>query len=388
MMISVTCDACQHEFLVSKMRAGVRVLCQACGVPVHVPKQAEQQKEEAPELVGARSVGGDARGGTGGASTMASSWSPGPASHVADKWQEPDANGMGGASRKLKPHIEDDLRRRRLFRLGLALTIAFLAPIAGAPGHALVFPQFSAFPGMNLNGLLMLLPLIAGLILMVVSKRADPPLRGIVILAAGAALIGLMLIDRGARSTVRQSVGVLPTSASLSSMLFIIGTFGLLISTRVRWYRPLSKCAYVIGAIAAGCYAYYLFLPTHGVMPIEQPLQMFRMHKVMGIGLFGHLGLMAAAAILCLINFPNALASNASTKAGRAFLCMIGALVIPLILTTMSAMSMSSSMSFPGADMGSPAMMFISAAVKFGVMYGGLVMLIPIGIADLLVGRP
>ncbi|MEE9126836.1 MAG: hypothetical protein V3U11_06820, partial [Planctomycetota bacterium] len=185
MMISVTCDACEHEFLVSKMRAGVRVLCQACGVPVHVPKQAEQQ-EEAPELVGAqvadgaRSVGGDARGGTGGASTMASSWSPGPASHVADKWKEPDANGMGGASRKLKPHIEDDLRRRRLFRLGLALTIAFLAPIAGAPGHALVFPQFSSFPGMNLDGLLMVLPLIAGLMLMVISKRTDPPLRGIV----------------------------------------------------------------------------------------------------------------------------------------------------------------------------------------------------------------
>jgi hypothetical protein len=394
-MIEVTCGACHHDFLVSAMRAGVRVLCQSCGVPVNVPKPGDQ--EPGAELVGAsvtqaaQSSGGGARGATGGTPRAAGGWAAGEEQQPAE-WHDEDFNAMDDASRHFKPFIEDDLRRGHLFKIGLALTIAFLAPIAGAPGHALYFSQFSAFPGMSLAGLLILLPLFAGLILMVISKKADLPLRGIVTFVAGAALFGLMLVDPEARATIGESVGAVPTSVNLSGALAILGMFGLLVSIRVRWYRPLSRRAYVIGLVAAGCYISYLFLSVNGRMPIEEPLQVFRMHKLMGIGMFGHVGLMAAAAILCLINLPNALASTASTKAGRAFLCMAGALVVPVLMMMFSAMSMSSSMprgmSLPGMDMGSPAMMFISAAVKFGVMYGGLALLIPIGIADLLVGRP
>ena len=68
---------------------------------------------------------------------------------------------------------------------------------------------------------------------------------------------------------------------------------------------------------------------------------------------------------------------------------MIGAVAIPVLLITISAMSISGNwMNMPGMNMGSPASLFLSSAVKFGVMYGGLALLIPIGIADNLIGRP
>ena len=387
-MIAVTCRGCHHQFEVPDIRAGVEVLCPPCGARVRVPRDGEE--EQAAELVGAHarggahSVGGDARGATARTPTTAGRWHP--ASNVAVEWDEPDFDEMDDGTRNFEPHIEDDLRRKHLFRIGLALTIAFLVPIAGAPGSA--FPQFSAFPGMNLAGLLMLLPLFAGLTLMALSKQTDPPLRGIVILAAGAAMFGLMLVDREVRTAIGESLSALPTSFSLSGALAILGMFGLLISTRVRWYRPISHHAYVIGAVAAGCYVFHLFIPANSRMPIGEPLQMFRMHKLMGIGMFAHIGLMAAAAVLCVINFPATLASNASTKAGRAFLCLVGAIVIPAVLITFAVISMFSAMSMPGANVGSPAMMIFSSVVKFGVMYGGLALLVPIGIADLLIGRP
>lgn len=380
-MIQVTCGECRHEFEAPDTRAGMEVLCPPCGTRVKVPRPGEEQITEMlgiHPIEGAHSLGDEA----------ACHPSPDPESNLVIEWHEVAVDTLDDGTRPFEPSFEDELRRSHLFRIGLALTIAFLAPIAGAPGHALAFPQFSAFPGMNLAGLVLLLPLIAGITVMALAKLGDPPLRGSVTLAAGASLFGLMLARGEARATVGESLSILPTSASLSSALVILGVFGLLISTRLRWYRPISRLAYAIGAVAAACYAFYLFSPVTGRMPVEEPLEMLRMDKLMGLGMLGHIGLMAAAAVLCLINFPGSLPPNAATKAGRAFLCLWGAVVVPVLALTLSAMSMSGSMSMSGMDMGSPAMLFLSSAAKFGVMYGGLVLLIPIGIADLLVGQP
>lgn len=391
-MIAVSCGGCRHEFETPDMKAGMDVLCPMCMIRVKVPRPGEEQR--APELVGAhvaegaRSIGGDTRAPAPGTHGMSDRFSREPAPNPAGEWDEPDDDSKFDGTRNFEPHIEDELRRGHLFRIGMAMTIAFFLPIAGAPGRFLFFPQFSTFPGMSLAGLAVLLPLIAGITMMLLAKRSDTPLRGAVTLGLGVMLFGLMLVDRGASSAISQSVNALPSSVSLSLILLTLGSFGLLISARLRWYRPTSHHAFMIGAVAAGSYGLYLFIPSNGSMPIAGVFDSFKMHKMLGLGVLVNVGLMVAAGVICAMNHPSTLSSDASAKARRAFLCLVGAVVIPAFLIGIAAISMFSSMSMGGMGSGSPSTMLISSAVKFGVMYGGLVLLIPIGIVDLLVGRP
>lgn len=436
-MIPVTCGSCLHTFEVPDIKAGVKVLCPPCGHQVDVPrsdedaekeaqraqerarlqKQLEEQENEqrrgqqfaqpsvappaaeeeqpARELVGARVASNDLQSlyvtatprrssGTRPA-TPEPSWTPdsGPATHATEKWERPGV-GKADESRPIPSHVEEDTRRTNLFRIGLALTIAFLAPIAGMPGHALFFPQFT-----HKATLLMLLPLAAGITLMTMVRRVDVPLRGVVSLSLGLLMFVILLFNKDASSPVGNSMGAMPVSASVSGALFLLGVFGLFVSLRLRWYRPLHEYAYLIGAVAAGFYLLYLFIPSHGYMPIAIPFHVFKLSGLLGLGMLANVGLLAAAAVICLTNTPSTSGWQASTKAGRAFLCLVGAIAIPFLVLILSTMSMADSMASPtGAPgMGSPAMLFISTALKFTVMYGGLVLLIPVGIVDILVGR-
>jgi hypothetical protein len=89
---------------------------------------------------------------------------------------------------------------------------------------------------------------------------------------------------------------------------------------------------------------------------------------------------MFVAAVICIINLPRATNSRAAGRTRLAFFFLLLAVMIPVFIAMFGMLSAPS-------IAGMTAMPFISAGAKYGIIFGGLVLLIPIGIADLLIGR-
>jgi len=309
---------------------------------------------------------------------------PAPPPDLAGEVVEEPWIDEGDEDRNFAPEVEDERRRTHLFRLGLVMALAFFAPIVGVPGHPFVIPELSSevgvFGGPALLVAVRLLPLLAGVMLMLVARRADQPLRGCAITGAGGLLFGLFVIDGRARSAIADSFSLLPNSFSLSLLLLLAGVGGMLVAVRTRWYRPGSQPAAWIGAIAGGCYLLYLVVPSSSVLPIGALLDTFRSSILAGLASVAHLGCMVGAAVLCLRNTgatPSFLAVGRARLACRLLLAAVlvpGAVILLAIMTS------------PGS--GQIIAPLVSSALKYGVMFGGLLLLIPVGITDLLVGRP
>jgi hypothetical protein len=278
------------------------------------------------------------------------------------------------------------LRGKNLFWIGSVIAAAFFAPIVGIPGQSFIVPELSGETRVfsdQLSGLALavtLLPLVGGVVVMALSRMASQPKRGIGITLVGAALFGLFFTDGEAREAIGQSFSLAPSSVDLSVILWMVGAFGLLTSTRTRWYRPIHKLAYLIGAIAGGCYITYLFLPVAGIRPIAQALAALRLDALMGSAVMANIVFMSVAAVICIINLPFASNSRAAGSTRLAFFFLLLAVMIPVFIATIGMLSAPS-------IAGMTAMPFISAGAKYGIIFGGLVLLIPIGIADLLIGR-
>jgi hypothetical protein len=278
------------------------------------------------------------------------------------------------------------LRGKNLLWIGSVIAAAFFAPIVGIPGQSFIVPELSGETRVfsdQLSGLALavtLLPLVGGVVVMALSRMASQPKRGIGITLVGAALFGLFFTDGEAREAIGQSFSLAPSSVDLSVILWMVGAFGLLTSTRTRWYRPIHKLAYLIGAIAGGCYITYLFLPVAGIRPIAQALAALRLDALMGSAVMANIVFMSVAAVICIINLPFASNSRAAGSTRLAFFFLLLAVMIPVFIATIGMLSAPS-------IAGMTAMPFISAGAKYGIIFGGLVLLIPIGIADLLIGR-
>ena len=101
---------------------------------------------------------------------------------------------------------------------------------------------------------------------------------------------------------------------------------------------------------------------------------------------------MAAAALVCLLNLPFKHGQKAAKRSRLAFRLLLAALVVPILILVIRFLTLSNdpamlSMStMPGFGQ-PPAMLFISMGIKYAVMFGGILLLIPIGIADLFAGR-
>ena len=301
-----------------------------------------------------------------------------------------DDDDGGGSDRNFSPWAEDEQRSKHLFRIGLAMTIAFFAPIVGIPGQPLLFPELHGEIGVLASGMpglvvaVRLLPLIAGVVVILASFITTPPVRGMVVTACGAALFGLFVVDGDARQAVAESFQVMPGSMTLSVVLGFVGVFGMLVSARVRWYRPTHAPAHWIGVIAAVSYGVYLVMPTNGGSPIAAPFQMFRFDTMMGIASLANVGCLAGAAVVSAITVPSTPGFVAVTRARLCFRLLVASVAVPLAIALLGTLCSTLGSSMGGVGMIAP---LITSGAKYAVMFGGLLLLIPVGITDLVVGR-
>lgn len=396
-MIRITCNACSKKFHIADQQAAGPAVCPSCGVktvalepideeavlePAHA--EAEAGATIAPNPFLTPSPGPDLSGyGPRPSPPAQASVLPPPGAFAFDL-SEPESDD--DHHRHFPSYLEEELRGKNLFLIGAVIAAAFFAPIVGIPGQGFIVPELSGERGVfsgELSGLALvvtLLPLLGGVVVMALSRMASPPMRGVGVTLVGAALFGMFFGDAGAREAIGQSFSLTPSTVDLSVLLWMVGALGLIASTRIRWYRPIHKLAYLIGAIAGGCYITYLFLPVAGIRPISQALAAFRLDALMGSAVMANIVFMFVAAVICIINLPFASNSRAAGRTRLAFFLLLLAVMIPVFIAMIGMLSA------PGIG-GMMAMPFISAGAKYGIIFGGLVLLIPIGIADLLIGR-
>ena len=305
--------------------------------------------------------------------------------------------------RNFEPRAEDAIRRFHLLWIGLAIAASFFMPILGLPNQAVVVPELSSEVGVfsgETTGLalaVMLLPLIIGGAVMALSRMFDPPMRSVAITLAGLSLFGLFLADEDARSTITESLHVVPSSLNLSVILWLVGAIGLLASVRARWYRPVHLPTYLLGAISGASYITYMFLPEDSLLsmgrgPVAQAIAMIEFDAATASAILSTMAFMAAAALVCLVNLPFKNGHKAAKRSRLAFRLLLAAFVVPILilvirfLTLPDDPAMLSMSTMPGFGQ-PPAMLFISMGIKYAVMFGGILLLIPIGIADLFAGR-
>ncbi len=300
----------------------------------------------------------------------------------------PDDGGGNddGGERHFSPEEEDDLRRSGLFRLGLCMTVAFFAPIVGFPGQTLLFPELSGEVGVFAAGqpwlvlAVRLLPLIAGIAMMALARRASPPLRGAIVTGIGASVFLLFLADGAARSVIGQMASAAPTSVSLSLLFLATAACGLLIGARARWYLPTHRPAWWCGLVGAIGYGLFHLVPNHGSWPIGDLMLSMRADKLAFLGLAIHFGCVLTAAVISAVNVPSTPSFVAVARARRCFRLLVASIVAPVVFSVLSLIVS------PFGDAGMVAV-YLTSGAKYAVMFGGLMLLIPLGISELIVGK-
>lgn len=288
--------------------------------------------------------------------------------------------------RVLPPDEEHDRRRRRLARLGVLLVVGFSMPIVGGPGAAVAFPQFTAFPGWNLAGFLTLLPLLAGVLVVVASRWCPPPWRGAALLLAGLSpILALSTVD-GAAALFAESATRLPSPLLLMVVLWIAAGTLLLIPNRVRRYRPMSRSSYWLGVAALPCLLAHLLLPVEGFVPLFSAFELVVERPVLGVGWTAHVLLMLAACAVTLRNTPGQPPRNASRRGTAACWLLVFSLLVLALSCVASAMLEFGRAIAAGASAGH-VLPIATAVVKAAATFAGFLLLIPCSIADLWIGR-
>jgi hypothetical protein len=171
-----------------------------------------------------------------------------------------------------------------------------------------------------------------------------------------------------------------PTSVSISLILGLVGTFGLFVGARARWYRPIHGLSYGIGLVGAVSYLSFHVVPSYGVWPLSGLVQTFQVDTMAGLATAVHFGCLLAAAVVCALNVPSTPSFIAVNRARLCVRLLVASIAAPLAFLLLSFLSMLS-------GNGSVLAPLLSSGAKYCIMYGGLLLLIPVGITDLVVGR-
>ncbi|MFK7738981.1 MAG: hypothetical protein AB8H80_01565 [Planctomycetota bacterium] len=289
------------------------------------------------------------------------------------------------ADRTLSPDDEDCMRRRRLARLGLLLLIGFAMPVSTL-SEPIQFPQFTQFFGWSLASLALYLPAIAGLLTFAAARWAPTPWRGIALLAAGVSPVAMLLTIDGSPALFADSLTRMPTDFLLSISLWITAAMLLLVTNRVRRYRPIRQSSFLLGLFALPCYLVHLAMPVMGNVPLLDIGSMLEQQPSMAIGWGLHILLMLAACIVTLRNTPSQPPRNAARRASLAYwlLLLSAASLLIAVLVAVGFDVMRGAAQ--GADANTLALMAI-ATVKMTVTMAGFLLLVPAAIADLWIGR-
>jgi len=292
-----------------------------------------------------------------------------------------------------QPDPYDDPRRTRTLWLGLALLLGFLAPILiirGWPqGPALRFPTFEL---VNADGasaahiFFALYPALAGvgiILLAVVAGRAGR--------AAGVALLGLLpLAILGLDSqTVTQLEAAVDRGGGLALLALIsyVGWAGAWVAGRTVRAAPRGVAGPALGALAGAACLLTLGLPLSGAAwpgsaPAVLPIRLITGPNtfMLGVWLLAQTLCLAGAAVACIGGFALQ-RSRPDLVRGR---WAVGFALATLLAFTLCVFSRVYPL-IPAYQRGGPALTGLSVLVKVVLAVALPLLLLPLGLADLIV---
>ncbi|HUV39471.1 MAG TPA: hypothetical protein VMY39_07640, partial [Planctomycetota bacterium] len=288
------------------------------------------------------------------------------------------------------PFEERERRTRAVRWLGVVLLVGFLLPIVIAFGKdvEVIWLNFKMLAADGVPASVRVtaaLPLVAGVALVALSFGAP-------VMPRGGTMVGLLalqfLIVLSEAGLPRMIPRVL-FPAVTSMVLGLLGWLGLFVGSRVRFYRPASRPAWVIGIIGGACYVLYLLFPVSGggggkeKIPLFMVFEMFEGSggKFLAFCLVGQMGCMVAAGVLCVTNTMRRTSDEVHRRAGLAFALIVAGMVVVLVGILGQAMSTEELH-------GSLWFTFFLMLAKMGCWIGGMVLLLPMGVTDLMVGEP
>ena len=399
-MIQFNCPSCGHAYQVGDDKAGAKARCKNCGSAIEVPRSAAVTSfdlETLPALNESSKAEENARpfqdvrvSGDEAVAYDVAAPSPSASGQYKPRYRRRGVDPLL-EGRPYDGAGEVEARRRHITVLGIVLIVGFLMPTCvptGMGGTTLTFPNITGL-GSDLLGvtakLWLLYPLLAGIAAIVLAVTTLPPKRGVVLLAAGLIPIIVSFADSDILASLQgEMMGAAMTQAGVMSLLLLLGSLGVYVGSRVRWYRPTLTYSYYIGMAGGIALILFCFVPMHGTMVVAVPFQAMKDSVIGGLGMLIAVGLLLTAAIVSLVNTPNQNPSGASNFANIAFRSLLGSWVIlpatVIIAVGVQMMGMGGGFQF--------LFMAASGMLKGALWIGGVMLLTPMAGVDIMLGQP
>ena len=192
----------------------------------------------------------------------------------------------------------------------------------------------------------------------------------------------IILADMQNVGALNQLESNLPPGSSFMMLVVFLGAFvapvAMLVGIRSRTYRPDSPIAYWFGVAGAAAWFIFLIAPVlnaeFGHMFMMLPVKMIERSGLSGISM-GLLIMMASLAIsgaICIVNKPTKDAQKARNLAGMAYWISLAGVTVFILCIYGEVFA-----DFPG----------MVRMIKSLCLVGGMFLLLPTGITDLVAGR-
>jgi len=301
--------------------------------------------------------------------------------------------------RPLWPETESRRRRAAVIVLGGVLIVSFLLPAGvttesqdGRPVSVLFALSIRALGEPAVPGVLkvaLLYPLLAGVTVIVLALGRRVAVRAVGLVVLGVAGLLLPLMSSDIRAYLDQGPWGPGGAGALVILAAALGWLGIFAGSRSRWYRPSHGITWVVGLVGAGLLLAALFWPG---LPAERGYVLIAAPVVMmgqsgggwpGLAAFLQVDCLLVAALLCLAAHPRQPLFRVRRLAAWAFLLVVTGIVIGCFafLSTLTG-------AVPMPVTQKPVELHVVTLVKILTWGLGLVLLVPFGITDWLVGDP
>jgi hypothetical protein len=310
----------------------------------------------------------------------------------------------------MSPEKERAKRRRNIVILGVVLLLGFLLPIlvprfqSSRPydpdriSEVTLKPKFVSFEAMAQEDMpgtakfFILFPALAGITAVIVALVTDGRARGAILLALFALLVIVMLSSRDVRVGFLEMARAMGGRLGTFMILSTVAWLGIFVGSRSRWYRPGSTAAMVIGIVGGILYLVVEVLPVLpdavGTISLVAPFKLLGQKRMVIAGLGGvvQLGCLIAASIVCFVNV-NLADQRRGQRLGRvAFRLLVGGAIAAGACFVLNGMVEA------GRNVEEHLGLFIFSSLfnlaKFLAWVVGVLLLLPIGLTDLVVGPP
>jgi hypothetical protein len=352
-MISFSCDNCAKRFKVPDDKGGKTAKCPGCGHLLYIPLANGAQPDS-------------------GAPHQTPHHTPGQHHHHIGARNRPSQ-----ASRQ----------RANMIFLGALLLVGFVMPVIAvdpSTQQAEVIFVNMAFENAPFQAIVFLLaPGVAGVGLLVLQGVTKHPVRGIAVLFLAVMPILPTVADPQIMRVYGALGGYAQTEFTFYMLVLFLGLFvapvALLAGIRSRGYRPASAPAYWFGVSGAAAWFTFLVIPAlpseAGRIFLMFPIKLISNTGANGasMGLLILMACMSISALVCITNKPVAEIKQVRKQANLAFRVLLAGFIVATLCISTQVIR-----NFPG----------FMLAVKFTCWFGGMFLLLPAGITDLIVGRP